>query len=270
MSVEDTFGLIGRDVGNCHVESFVTEGGFGLVYKGHHRIYKTPCAVKVLKFPRGMEAARRATLVEKFFDEARMTRSLKHPAIVDVIDVGEFSDAAGQRTPWIAFEWVPGPTLKAHLATHRRRFSREEALDLLRPVIDALAVAHDHQVAHRDIKPANLMLMPTGAGALLRLLDFGIAKVMREDARPPGDTMTAGDRAFTPTYAAPEQIEGKTTGPWTDVHALGLILVELLAGEHPYGAQWMIRVIHPIRPTPQVFGIDAALERIAADRKSVV
>jgi serine/threonine-protein kinase len=99
----------------------------------------------------------------------------------------------------------------------------------LRPVFQALAFAHERRVAHRDVKPANMMIAGA-AGA--RLLDFGVAKLMNpEDVVGSGETSTrALVTGFSPRYASPEQQADRRTGPWTDVHALGLILTEMLSG----------------------------------------
>ncbi|MEI7895378.1 MAG: SUMF1/EgtB/PvdO family nonheme iron enzyme, partial [Myxococcales bacterium] len=129
--------------------------------------------------------------------------------------------------------------------------------------IDALALAHSLKLAHRDIKPANLFRAQTARGMKLKVLDFGIAKAMQE-----GETATqlstrtsSGFSAFSPTYGAPEQFFAKRfgpTGPWTDVHGLGLILVELVTGRPAYDgdeqAEWYEAAMRPERPTPRSRG----------------
>ncbi len=104
-------------------------------------------------------------------------------------------------------------------------------------MLDAIASAHERGVAHRDLKPTNIMVVPSPKGdASLRVLDFGIAKAMLPDDAPcTGQTETQSDlSAFSLPYAAPEQVGRMRTGPWTDVHALGLLLVEALTGRAPY------------------------------------
>ncbi len=137
-------------------------------------------------------------------------------------------------------------------------------------MIEAVAYAHRRGVVHRDIKPANIMLVDGDGGPLLRMLDFGIAKIMEGD--PIGDTRvgrSSGATGFSPDYAAPEQITYSRTGPWTDVHALGLLFSELLTGEPPFTAdadeQLFEQVMSAERPTPARRGIDAGrLEPIVA------
>ena len=169
---------------------------------------------------------------EKFQDEGRHLAKLRHDAIVRVFDFG-VTPAGG--VPYLVLEWLEGEDLEAHLAKRDRPYSEEEAIALLRPAIEALAKAHRKGIAHRDIKPANIFLAETDDGVNLRILDFGIAKAMQE-----GETATqmatktsSGFSAFSPNYGAPEQFQSKKfgpTGPWTDVHALGLILIEMVAG----------------------------------------
>jgi serine/threonine-protein kinase len=142
-----------------------------------------------------------------------------------------------------------------------------EALAILRPVFQALGFAHEQRVTHRDVKPSNIMLTPERGGARsglvhTRLLDFGIAKEMAPDETVgTGETSThALVSAFSLPYASPEQKAGMKTGPWTDVHALGLILTEMLTGQPPYPGVDRIeieqRVMSSTRPTPALFGVD--------------
>jgi hypothetical protein len=161
------------------------------------------------------------------------------------------------------------------------------------PVLEALAVAHAKGIAHRDIKPGNLMLPapdPALAGVQggraarnaaprMRLLDFGIAKVLDDNDGPSsGQTQTGSLMAsYSPRYAAPEQSSGTRTGPWTDVHALGLIFTELLIDAPAYRTgdkmELQIQVMQAQRPTPARFGLDvgpweAVLARALALRPS--
>src|SRR5262249_54086031 len=193
----------------------------------------------------------------------------------DVYDYGVSRLPSGATAPWMALEWLEGETLEHELDRRRGAGatgrSVAETVALLRPAIEAVAYAHRRGVVHRDIKPANMMIVDIdGGGPMLRMLDFGIAKIMEGD--PIGDTRpgrSGGATAFPPDYAAPEQISYSRTGPWTDVHALGLLMTELLTGEPPFSAtadeQLFEQIMSPDRPTPGHKGVDAGhLERIAA------
>ena len=262
----DPFGLVGTRLdGKYDITAVVAEGGFGVVYRGEHRTLRKPIAVKVLKVPADLAGATRKQFLQKFELEAQTIARLDHPGIVRVLDFGASPMPEGEAAPWMVLEWIDGVTLETHLASHATERDRTPAacLELLRPVIEALAYAHDEGIAHRDLKPANLMLTTGRRGArVLRVLDFGIAKVMGpEESGGTGATATQTKlQAFSVHYAAPEQISGTRTGPWTDVHALGLMLTELLTGASPYPdaevGEVYAAILAPQRPTPAKVGLD--------------
>ena len=257
----------------------VARGGFATVYRGRHLELDVPVALKVLR-PREGEGPAGPWLA-LFRQEARVLAALNHPAIVRVYDAGVV-ERAGEARAWMALEWLDGVTLDHDLQTRRGRGrSPRETLDLLRPAFEALAFAHDAGVAHRDVKPSNVMLLNSARGAAaLRVIDFGIAKP--DDARGPASGATATEAslvAFSAAYAAPEQVTRTRSGPWTDVHALGLLVTEVLTGERPYGVAQGASVVEAIlrneRPTPSRIGVDAgpweavlarAMARLPSDR----
>ena len=278
--MDDVFGLVGLTLESKYtVEAVVATGGFGVVYRGRHAVLGAPFALKVLKIPETLPRRMHAGFVRQFFEEARIISQLQHPCIVRVTDFGVMALPDAQQAPWMVLEWIDGETLSQHLSARRGAGGRSprEVLALLRPVLEAVAVAHERGIVHRDLKPGNLMIpkldlaatATTGARAsgrpitpTLRLLDFGLAKVVDESDGPAsGQTRTTSAMpAFSPRYASPEQASGTRTGPWTDVHALGLILTELLVDAPPYKAAdkmaLQIRVMSPTRPTPARFGVD--------------
>ncbi len=278
--MQDVFGLMGTTLGQQYrVEGIIGEGGFGLVYRATHLAFERMVAVKLLKVPHYFTAEARQSLEERFRDEARLLARLgQHPSIVQVLDVGTASTRVGP-APYLVMEWLAGEDLEHELAAHRQAgtppLSPREAAKLLEPAIDGLALAHRLSIAHRDIKPANLFLCTTVLGPTTKLLDFGIAKVMQagDTASRAYTNVQSAFRAFTPAYGAPEQYLPKRyggSGPWTDVHALGLILVELMIGrpavpDHDLSAT-LHAIIHPTRPTPRTHGVDLGeeVERITA------
>jgi serine/threonine protein kinase len=264
-SSADPFALLGTRLdGKYDVHSVIAEGGFGVVYRATHRTLQKPVAIKVLKTPPSLAEFSRKDFIEKFVFEARTIARLEHPGIVRVLDFGGGLLPSGGSAPWIVLEWIDGQALDAILDARRNQGGRSpaEALALLRPVFEALAIAHDEGVAHRDLKPANIMLARTRQGIEPKLLDFGIAKSMHdEEATASGQTATASVlRAFTLAYASPEQLGGTRTGPWTDVHALALVLVEVLTDCAPFRGEdstdLTINVLAATRPTPAKFGLD--------------
>src|SRR5262249_54382333 len=153
---------------------------------------------------------------------------------------------------------LTGQTLKANLVERRGLEGRTpiEAMALLRPVLDAVAYAHSKQVVHRDLKPSNIMLSPAEGRTMVRVLDFGVAKAIDDESIADGEeTGTRGPaHAFSRSSAAPEQLAGGRTGPWTDIHALGLLLTELLTDRAPYPSsdptELCELVFHAERPSP--------------------
>jgi serine/threonine protein kinase/ABC-type branched-subunit amino acid transport system substrate-binding protein len=262
----DPFSIVGTLVERKYrVDRVVAEGGFGIVYAGHHIALDAPIALKVMR-PSGVDADAWADVLAQFVQEAKTIARLKHPAVVSVMDVGVMYPAAFPAgVPWMVMEWLEGTTLLDDLAPRRAKGGRSvaEAFALLRPVIEAIAEAHEAGIVHRDLKPSNIMLVPRKRGGVrARVLDFGIAKAMDADrAAPSGHTTTqANVKAFSAAAAAPEQISGTRTGPWTDVHALGLLLSELLTDASPYPladpTDHFRAVFDERRPTPAKAGVD--------------
>ena len=264
--VVDPYGLVGRKLdGRYDVEAVVAEGGFGVVYRGRHPMLDRAVAIKVLRDLDRDEDARRV-FAESFLTEAKTIATLEHPAVVRVLDFGVTPVGRGPRTPWMVLEWVDGRTLADELDARRGGGGRApaECLALLRPVFEALAAAHEAGVAHRDIKPANVMIptrVASGAPGA-RVLDFGVVKRMeRDESVGTGQTGTRADFvALSLPYASPEQVSATRTGPWTDVHALALILTEMLTDRAPYQGRDKVavtaEVMAPERPTPARFGVD--------------
>jgi serine/threonine-protein kinase len=255
------FGLLGHALdGRYRVDAVVGEGGFGVVFRGHRLDFDVPIAIKCLKVPAHFTAAARELFLEKFRDEGRHLARLcrDHRSITNVF---AFGTAAG--VPYLVMEWLDGKDLEQILSERTAPFSEAEALAFIRPAVDALAFAHSLGVAHRDIKPANLLLADTARGQVLKVLDFGIAKAMSdgETATQVATRTSSGFSAFSPNYGAPEQFQSKkfgATGPWTDVHGLGLILVEMVTGIRALKGEEMVdfafSCLSEERPSPRRLG----------------
>ncbi len=200
-----------------------------------------------------------------------LSRLSEHPSIVRVFDLNVTTTVRGAQVPYLVLEWLEGDELERIIAARRKNrlpaFTEREATDLLRPVIDALALAHDERIAHRDVKPANIFIARTKNGVRVKMLDFGIAKAMQdgESATQMSTKTSSGFHAFSPQYGAPEQFRSKrygATGPWTDIHALGLILTELTSGRPAlYGdemADFLEQGTAARRPTPRARGAEVS------------
>ena len=278
MAATDTLGLIGQTIDDKYVvESCVGEGGFGVVYRATHKLWQKPVAIKCFKSLIDASPAMREQLLRDFIQEGALLSELsaRTASIVQARDVGTLTTAAGQWVPYMVLEWLEGQTLEEWQEAHPgQRWSLERAMAILEPVALALDVAHARNVAHRDIKPANIFLLAETIAALqapvldrdqvvVKLLDFGIAKVV-QSAADHGFTKTQGAvTSFTPAFGAPEQFSRShgSTGPWTDVYALALILGELLAGKVALDGEDFIQLgmssADPARrPTPRALGAD--------------
>jgi eukaryotic-like serine/threonine-protein kinase len=261
----EAFGLVGETLaGRFRVDLQVSEGGFGVVYRAHQLALDRRVALKVLKVPGGLAGEARAAFERTFMAEARTIARLRHPHIVEVHDFGVNQRASGGLVLWMALEWLEGETLEAVLADararHRPPMTPARALALLRPVLQAIAHAHRQGVSHRDLKPANIFLTQDHGATVPKVLDFGIAKLAGGEPGPEAaEAVTSpGFRAFSPAYAAPEQVASGRTGPFTDVHALGLIASEMVTGQRPYGesAPPVLAALAGERPTPGRRGVD--------------
>ncbi|XYH97922.1 protein kinase domain-containing protein [Sorangium sp. So ce1128] len=303
MIASDPFGWVGSTIGGkLLVDAVAGEGAFGVVYRATHLGFQEQVAVKCLKIPADLSPEERGALLDTFEREARLLHRLSRrtTGIVQALDVAAATSPAGHWTPYIVMEWLEGETLAHHIearsATGRGPCSVDEALELLAPAVSALAMAHDERVSHRDIKPANLFLVGAPGATTIKIVDFGIAKVIdasmplsralvetRRAATPaqvgaPSATtqelaLSRTLHAFTPLYGAPEQFNPKlgATGPWTDVFALGLILLQLASGRQPLaGGDWADLYVASVdprsRPSFAGLGVAAspALEAVVA------
>jgi serine/threonine-protein kinase len=286
-SIADPFQLRGTTIeGKYRVASVVGDGGFGVVYRGVHAGFGEPIAIKCLKLPHALDDKQREGFLEQLRDEGRLLHRLSKatPGIVQALDVGAVTTAAGSWVPYLVLEWLDGDTLADHfgkrLTSGGGPFPIVEAIRLIEPAARALAVAHAMKVAHRDVKPHNLFVTKVAGASTVKVLDFGIAKVLTDypTFRDALAATKATPTAFTPRYGAPEQFNKARgpSGPWTDVFALGLILVELMTGhkalEGDDPTQLYIAAADPaLRPTPQARGVTVpdALEQVIAKALAV-
>jgi serine/threonine-protein kinase len=210
-------GLIGRVLDRrYHVRSRIAHGGMATVYLATDTRLDRQVALKVMH----AELARDEEFVSRFIGEAKSVARLSHPNIVAVFDQG--SD--GQFL-YLAMEYVPGRTLRS-LLRERGPFSADAALNIMDPVLSALAAAHAAGIVHRDVKPENVLLTADGR---VKVVDFGLAR-----AQTASGHTRAGLVIGTVAYIAPEQVTGHVTDSRTDVYAAGVMLFELLTGYQPH------------------------------------
>jgi serine/threonine-protein kinase len=196
-------------------------GGMGAVWLAE-RADGTLKRQVALKLPR---ASWSHGLAERMVRERDILAALEHPHIARLYDAG--TDAQGR--PYLALEYVEGQPIDAYC--RQRSLDTEARLQLLLQVAQAVAFAHSRLVVHRDLKPSNILVTADGQ---VRLLDFGIAKLMEGERTAETQLTQLAGRALTLDYASPEQIRGEPIGTASDVYSLGVVAYELLAGAKPY------------------------------------
>ncbi|MEO7324515.1 MAG: serine/threonine-protein kinase [Dokdonella sp.] len=213
----------------------VGRGGMGSVWlaKRIDGAFEQNVAIKLIRS--GWDAS---DVFKRFCAERQILASLQHPNIAHLVDGG----VTAEGKPWLALEFVDGKDLRTWC--DQQRLDINARLRFFLTVCEAVGHAHQRLVVHRDLKPSNILV---GNDGVVKLLDFGIAKLL--DASTEG---TSATRVFTPEYAAPEQIRGEVVTTSVDIHALGLLLYELLSGRRPY---------HVANSTP------AAYERAVLDQE---
>ncbi len=216
----------GTPVGTYLIQSLIASGGGGMVYRAQHALLGRKAAVKVLR----REIASSQEAVARFAREAQVVNRIRHPNIVDIYEFGQLPD--GRR--YFVMELLEGEDLLA-LLKRRGRLSPAEILDLLIPLCSALETAHTAGVVHRDVKASNICVAQINGQKVLKLLDFGIAKLLRPEA---GDLAlsTFGMRLGTPCAMAPEQIRGEPVDQRVDIYSLGVLAYHLLTGRYPFSA----------------------------------
>ncbi|MEO8061916.1 MAG: serine/threonine-protein kinase [Pseudomonadota bacterium] len=215
----------GDEIGPYRLVRELGSGGMGVVWLAERTdgLIIRPVA---LKLPHG--AWRRAGLAERMSREREILATLTHPNIAHLYDAG----ITPQGQPYLAIEYVEGTCIDAY--SRDRELDVKARLRLFAQVADAVAYAHGKLVVHRDLKPANILVNPDGQ---VRLLDFGIAKLLDDGQAKETKFTEASGRALTPDYASPEQIVGEPLTTASDVYSLGVILYELLSGQRPYKLQ---------------------------------
>ncbi|TVQ51039.1 MAG: serine/threonine protein kinase [Phycisphaerales bacterium] len=257
--------LLGRSIGPYVIEQRIGSGGMGDVYLGRRndQTFDISVAIKIIR--RGLlseESIRRFTL------ERQLLANLTHPNIARLLDGGTTPD--GQ--PYLVMEYIQGERLDHWCDA--RCLSVDARLRLFLQVCDAVQEAHRHLVVHRDLKPGNILVTDEG---VVKLLDFGLARLLSPDAQPTGDATQTIERRLTPAYASPEQIRGETVTTAGDVYSLGVVLYELLTGRSPYAVSTtdtrsLERAIcddEPTRPSATVAGRSPEVEEISR-RRSIV
>lgn len=229
--------LIGHTVGGrFKITGRIARGGMACVYSATQGQLNRPVAIKVLRSSIiGSDAS--AEFRRRFLQEASMLSRLQHPNLVTLLDYGQITELPGDHY-FIAMEYLQGETLARRFRT-QGQLGVPESIRIARQVGRGLRETHRQGFVHRDLKPSNIMLVPEeGEGDIVKLIDFGIGKVVERSAREPAneeeDMTRVGLLLGSPRYMAPEQIRGDAVEPRTDLYGLGIILFQALTGRLPF------------------------------------
>jgi tRNA A-37 threonylcarbamoyl transferase component Bud32 len=215
----------GTVLGDWRIDGPIGMGGMGAVYSATHTMIGKRAAIKVVR----ADLCGNPLTTERFIQEARVVNKVRHGAIVEIFDIGTLEDGR----PYLVMELLQGKTLGQRML--EGRVPPVEVIDHLLAVCDGLEAAHACGVVHRDLKPDNIFLAESAAGVEVKLVDWGIAKLM--DVLPSSGTLTTtGTLVGTPQYMSPEQARGKAIDGRTDVYALGAIAYELFLEGPPFSA----------------------------------
>ena len=218
--------MLSGTVGRYRILHPLGQGGMGEVYLAEDTTLGRRVAIKTLPKARQQDAVAR----ERLLREARAAAALNQPNICTIHEVGEHDGLS-----FVVMEFVEGETLRDTLS--HRRFDRSEALRIMTDVADALEEAHRLGIVHRDLKPANIMRTRTGSA---KVMDFGLARQVARDGSQSGEIATEaaltseGTTVGTLTYMAPEQLRGGRADVRSDLFAFGIVMYQVLTGEHPF------------------------------------
>jgi serine/threonine-protein kinase len=274
----DVLGLVGSKIDQVRFDACVDAGGFGLIYRGYHEGLGETVAIKCLRIAsiQKTNEAMREALAGRFRDETKLLYRLSQGSLDIVRCIGSGSLVApktNEYTPYMVLEWLDGCTLSVELKERRAQKQRprtlEAAVQLLDSAVGGIAYAHLHDVVHRDVKPGNLFLTRTREGVRMKVLDFGLAKILSDESigvRPSVET-GVGVHFCSPSYGAPEQFNSKLgkIGPWTDVYSLALVLLEILTGDKVRPsvnlAEGLLKAVDPKTGSPSARSLGLQLPR---------
>ncbi len=234
----------GTKLGEYEIQSLLGAGGMGEVYRARDPRLRRDVAVKVLPRSLSNDPGR----LRRFEQEAQAAAALNHPNILAVYRMGTYEGA-----PYLVSELLEGETLGEQLT--RGPLAVGKAIECALQIARGLTAAHEKGIAHRDLKPGNLFITKDGDA---KILDFGLAKLMRQRSAPQHSALTVGEETElgvvlgTASYMSPEQARGGIVDQRSDVFSFGVVLYEMLDGRQPFRAKTSIETLHAIiyDPTP--------------------
>jgi len=218
--------------GRYRLEERLGAGGMGVVYRGSRMGLSKPVAIKFLHRSASLVADRR----QRFEREVAVMSRLSHPNLATIIDYGSVDDV-----PYLVMDFHPGISLRKLLEGGALRPDR--AVFIARQILAGLGSAHASGVIHRDLKPDNVLLVGKPGEDLVKILDFGVAKLLEGDGGPSELSVVAGTLLGTPSYMAPEQARAEVVDPRADLYAVGILLYEMVVGRRPFEAERDLAVL---------------------------
>lgn len=258
LNQENTDRLIGQNIGSYRLIKLIGQGGMGTVYLATRAddAYRKEVAIKIVPpFLHNIETE------TSFRRERQILAKLDHPNIARLIDGGKTEN----NVPFLVMEFVEGEAITDHC--RQKKLSINERLRLFLKVCDAVKFAHQNLIIHRDLKPNNIFVSDGGD---VKLLDFGIAKLLRPELLDITGNLSYGANVLTPNYSSPEQLRDENITTASDVYSLGVILYELLTEQRPHDLKQkslpeILRIIsqeNPTKPSRHESSLDADLDTI--------
>ena len=236
--------LIGKEIQDYALVRKLGEGGMGMVYEGRDKRSGKTIAIKILR----VHLSSDQSAIKRFYREAKAQSALKHENVVEVQDFG-FHEGIGF---FITMEFLKGQSFKDLLASRSGLLTASRLYDIFAPVCDAMEHAHHEGVVHRDLKPDNIFLADEDGKEMVKVLDFGVAKLVRSRTDESNLTMS-GMALGTPRYMSPEQANEGEVDERSDIYSLAVVLFEALTGrplfEGSSAYQVMLRHVYTSAPT---------------------
>ncbi|MBN1962117.1 MAG: serine/threonine protein kinase [Deltaproteobacteria bacterium] len=232
---EDEFLKPGTKISVYVIETILSRGGMAEVYLAHHTALGKKVCLKRLS----PQFAREPRWVERFLVEGRRASQIHHPNVIEINDLVSIED-----NHFLVMEYLPGESLEDRIKrVHALSFS--DILNIGEQLCDALLAVHAAHIVHRDLKPSNVFLdTGTNTGEHVKLLDFGIAKLVAESLDSGAFRTGTGVMIGTPGYMAPEQIAGDNIDYRADIYCVGLILFEMVTGERPFSGSTYSQLLY--------------------------
>ncbi|MBF8270455.1 MAG: Protein kinase protein [Gammaproteobacteria bacterium] len=232
-------------LGRFRVGQELGRGAMGAVYLGQDIATGNIIAIKTMALAQEFDDAQLVEVKERFFREAEAAGRLQHPHIVTIYESGELQNLA-----YIAMEYLPGHDLTRYCHTDSL-LAISDVIFIITMAASALDYAHCNQVIHRDIKPANLMFDPEQEQGLIKLTDFGIARIADSGITRSGKVLG------TPSYMSPEQLYGRQVDGRSDLFSLGVMLYEMVTGKLPFTGSSLADLMVNIANKPHLSVIEA-------------